>query len=104
MLVFQFLSYKFKQTLRFRIEFNFRDAKQYFGLEDFMNTTKKASGKCGKSSVYASQCECKTAKNRRRKVSWNRRPENALSRSKIRDGSNKNSSRKSRNNFNERDH
>jgi putative transposase len=25
--------------LRFQIEFNFRDAKQYFGLEDFMNTT-----------------------------------------------------------------
>ncbi|PXF57261.1 MAG: hypothetical protein C4B59_15520 [Candidatus Methanogaster sp.] len=23
--------------LRFRIEFNFRDAKQYWGLEDFMN-------------------------------------------------------------------
>jgi len=26
--------------LRFQIEFNFRDAKQHFGLEDFMNTTK----------------------------------------------------------------
>ena len=25
--------------LRFKIEFNFRDAKQYFGLEDFMNVT-----------------------------------------------------------------
>jgi putative transposase len=25
--------------LRFQIEFNFRDAKQYWGLEDFMNTT-----------------------------------------------------------------
>ncbi len=25
--------------LRFQIEFNFRDAKQHFGLEDFMNTT-----------------------------------------------------------------
>jgi putative transposase len=24
-------------TLRFQIEFNFRDAKQYWGLEDFMN-------------------------------------------------------------------
>jgi len=24
--------------LRFQIEFNFRDAKQYWGLEDFMNT------------------------------------------------------------------
>lgn len=26
--------------LRFQIEFNFRDAKQHFGLEDFMNKTK----------------------------------------------------------------
>jgi putative transposase len=25
--------------LRFHIEFNFRDAKQYWGLEDFMNVT-----------------------------------------------------------------
>jgi hypothetical protein len=25
--------------LRFQIEFNFRDAKQYWGLEDFMNLT-----------------------------------------------------------------
>jgi putative transposase len=28
--------------LRFQIEFNFRDAKQYWGLEDFMNTTETA--------------------------------------------------------------
>ena len=28
-------------SLRFQIEFNFRDAKQHFGLEDFMNTTEK---------------------------------------------------------------
>jgi DDE superfamily endonuclease len=28
-------------SLRFQIEFNFRDAKQHFGLEDFMNVTKK---------------------------------------------------------------
>ena len=27
--------------LRFQIEFNFRDAKQHFGLEDFMNTTQR---------------------------------------------------------------
>jgi putative transposase len=26
-------------SLRFQIEFNFRDAKQYWGLEDFMNVT-----------------------------------------------------------------
>jgi putative transposase len=28
--------------LRFQIEFNFRDAKQYWGLEDFMNISKNA--------------------------------------------------------------
>ena len=28
--------------LRFQIEFNFRDAKQYWGLEDFMNVTQTA--------------------------------------------------------------
>ena len=27
-------------SLRFQIEFSFRDAKQFFGLEDFMNTKK----------------------------------------------------------------
>ena len=29
-------------TLRFQIEFNFRDAKQYWGLDDFMNVKEKA--------------------------------------------------------------
>ena len=29
-------------SLRFQLEFNFRDAKQYWGLEDFMNTTPTA--------------------------------------------------------------
>jgi putative transposase len=29
-------------TLRFQIEFNFRDAKQYWGLEDFMNVQETA--------------------------------------------------------------
>ena len=28
--------------LRFQLEFNFRDAKQYWGLEDFMNTSARA--------------------------------------------------------------
>lgn len=28
-------------ALRFQIEFNFREAKQHFGLEDFMNTTER---------------------------------------------------------------
>src|SRR5690606_11896400 len=29
-------------ALRFQIEFNFRDAKQYWGLEDFMNVSQTA--------------------------------------------------------------
>lgn len=29
-------------SLRFQIEFTFRDAKQYWGLEDFMNVTSAA--------------------------------------------------------------
>lgn len=29
-------------TLRFQIEFNFRDAKQYWGLDDFMNVKETA--------------------------------------------------------------
>jgi len=29
-------------SLRFQIEFNFRDAKQYWGLDDFMNVTQVA--------------------------------------------------------------
>jgi len=29
-------------TLRFQIEFNFRDAKQYWGLDDFMNIKAEA--------------------------------------------------------------
>jgi putative transposase len=29
-------------SLRFQIEFNFRDAKQYWGLEDFMNNSPTA--------------------------------------------------------------
>jgi putative transposase len=31
-------------TLRFQIEFTFRDAKQYFGLEDFMGVTEASVG------------------------------------------------------------
>ena len=31
-------------SLRFQIEFNFRDAKQYWGLQDFMNVNKIVNG------------------------------------------------------------
>jgi putative transposase len=33
-------------ALRFQIEFNFRDAKQYWGLKDFMNVKSNASQQC----------------------------------------------------------
>jgi hypothetical protein len=38
--------------LRFHIEFNFRDAKQYGGLEDFMNTTPTAVTKAANLSLF----------------------------------------------------
>ena len=34
-------------SLRFQIEFNFRDAKQYWGLEDFMNVSPQAVSNAG---------------------------------------------------------
>ena len=33
---------KLDNHLRFQIEFNFRDAKQFWGLEDFMNLSQTA--------------------------------------------------------------
>lgn len=38
--------------LRFQIEFNFRDAKQYWGLEDFMNTTPTAVTNAANLSLF----------------------------------------------------
>jgi hypothetical protein len=38
--------------LRFQIEFNFRDAKQYWGLEDFMNVTPTGVTKAAKLSLF----------------------------------------------------
>ena len=38
--------------LRFQIEFNFRDAKQYWGLEDFMNVTEIAVGNAANLSLF----------------------------------------------------
>jgi putative transposase len=38
-------------SLRFQIEFNFRDAKQYWGLEDFMNVTETAVTKAAHLSL-----------------------------------------------------
>ena len=38
--------------LRFQIEFNFRDAKQYWGLEDFMNVTETAVNNAANLSLF----------------------------------------------------
>jgi hypothetical protein len=38
--------------LRFQIEFNFRDAKQYWGLEDFMNTSETAVTNAANLSLF----------------------------------------------------
>ena len=38
--------------LRFQIEFNFRDAKQYWGLEDFMNSTPTAVTNAANLSLF----------------------------------------------------
>jgi len=39
-------------SLRFQIEFNFRDAKQYWGLEDFMNVTETAVKNAANLSLF----------------------------------------------------
>jgi putative transposase len=38
--------------LRFQLEFNFRDAKQYWGLEDFMNTTARGVSNAANLSLF----------------------------------------------------
>ena len=38
--------------LRFQLEFNFRDAKQYWGLEDFMNTSARAVTNAANLSLF----------------------------------------------------
>ena len=39
-------------SLRFQIEFNFRDAKQLWGLEDFMNTTERGVTNAANLSLF----------------------------------------------------
>lgn len=39
-------------SLRFQIEFNFRDAKQYWGLEDFMNVSETAVSNAANLSLF----------------------------------------------------
>ncbi len=54
-------------SLRFQIEFNFRDAKQHFGLEDFMNTTKNGVENAANLSFLMVNVSAKLLKNRERK-------------------------------------
>ena len=51
-------------SLRFQIEFNFRDAKQYFGLEDFMNTTEKGVENAANLSFLMVNVSAQLLKNR----------------------------------------
>jgi putative transposase len=39
-------------SLRFQIEFNFRDAKQFWGLEDFMNVSQAAVTNAANLSLF----------------------------------------------------
>ena len=41
--------------LRFQIEFNFRDAKQFWGLEDFMNLSQTAVTNAAKTRILYGQ-------------------------------------------------
>ena len=50
-------------SLRFQIEFNFRDAKQHFGLEDFMNTTAKGVENAANLSFLMVNVSAKLIKN-----------------------------------------
>jgi putative transposase len=50
-------------SLRFQIEFNFREAKQHFGLEDFMNTTEKGVENAANLSFLMVQVSAKLIKN-----------------------------------------
>ena len=48
-------------ALRFQIEFNFRDAKQYFGLEDFMNVKKIPVNNAANLSLFMVNVSAKMA-------------------------------------------
>jgi len=54
-------------SLRFQIEFNFRNAKQHFGLEDFMNTTKNGVENAANLSFLMVNVSAKLLKNSERK-------------------------------------
>lgn len=50
-------------SLRFQIEFNFREAKQHFGLEDFMTTTQKGVENAANMAFLMVQMSAKLIKN-----------------------------------------
>ncbi len=54
-------------SLRFQIEFNFRDAKQHFGLEDFMNTTEVGVENAANLAFLMILLSAKLIKNRKEK-------------------------------------
>ena len=54
-------------SLRFQIEFNFRDAKQHFGLEDFMNTTEVGVENAANLAFLMVLLSAKLIKNRQEK-------------------------------------
>ena len=54
-------------SLRFQIEFNFRDAKQHFGLEDFMNTTEVGVENAANLAFLMILLSAKLIKNRQEK-------------------------------------
>jgi len=59
-------------SLRFQIEFNFRDAKQYWGLEDFMNVSQTAVTNAANISLFmVNVTYCCLQKMRRSFPEWN---------------------------------
>jgi putative transposase len=56
-------------SLRFQIEFNFRDAKQHFGLEDFMTTTEVGVTNAANLSFLMVLLSAKLLKNSKEKLS-----------------------------------
>ena len=83
-----------------RIQFS--GCQAAFRIGRFYESDGNRSGKCGKYGIFDGQYEREIDKKQRRKMRWSAGLKNALSRSKIRGRSNKNTSRKSRNDYKER--
>ena len=59
-------------SLRFQIEFNFRDARATFRFGRFYEHNEKRSRKCGKFIVSDGQCECQIVKKQGKKMCRNK--------------------------------